>query len=616
MPLGAALMSAILSNTRVPIDNELNEKLDALLAIVDSNQHPNDLSGLWGIVKDIEYIKLNLKFFGYELAHELAAALPPAVDTIPVKVGLACKPTTQADMESSWFSHWCAELRIPRVFHRKLWEFGYLLQALFEHGLIRPNARGLGFGCGVEPIASYLASKGVEVTATDMLPDNQAQAGWAINNEYATNIDKVFHEKLVARDMFDRNVSFRFVNMQDIPTDLVEYDFCWSLCAIEHLGSIAAAMDFVERSLTTLKPGGLSIHTTEFNFLHDDYTIDNWVTVYPQRQHFIDLAERLRRNGHWVAPLNFDTGQKPLDRFFDMAPWFHQYGEAQRSLLGGGADHLKLAIDGIATTCFGLIVRKGSVEMSVFEEEKGTTMSNEPAVRDQISHPTFTGLKSLDYGKAYYDEHVQGGLDYLGHGYWHESYGRMVTESTMQTSYDAPFIIDAGCACGSILQGFKKTGSYKRVLGVDLSEYMIGLGRSHFGYSDDELVVGSITDIPVESGTVSLLHSAQVLEHLPEEITDAVLNEFARVLRPGGRAFLCLDAIRTGENKEMYLGDPTHVNIQPLMYWTKKLHKLGLMFDVEAYNNFVRSERGPTQGDPRSFYYHYPYWSAWTLIKE
>jgi ubiquinone/menaquinone biosynthesis C-methylase UbiE len=229
--------------------------------------------------------------------------------------------------------------------------------------------------------------------------------------------------------------------------------------------------------------------------------------------------------------------------------------------------------------------------------------------------PHLGQLTALEYNEEYYREHAEHGLDYLGHGFWQESYGLMVSEATFQSNYERPFVIDAGCACGSILQGFRKTGTYQKVLGLDLNFYMISLGQEHFGFSNSELVAGSITDIPAEDRSATLLHSAQVLEHIPDNLTDKILDEFARVLRPGGRAFLCLDAIRTGETKEMYLGDPTHVNIQPISYWTEKLFDRDLYFDLEAYNNFVRSTRGPTQGDPRTFYQVYPYWSAWTLVK-
>lgn len=224
-------------------------------------------------------------------------------------------------------------------------------------------------------------------------------------------------------------------------------------------------------------------------------------------------------------------------------------------------------------------------------------------------------LTAVSYDKRYYVEHAEAGLDYLNHGYWHNSYAAMVTELTLQSAYIDPFIVDAGCACGSILKGFKGLSLYKKVLGIDLSEHMVVLGRRRFRFSEAELVAGSIANIPAELQSVSLLHSAQVLEHIPDEMINSILNEFARVLRPGGRAFLCLDAVRDGETRDIYMGDPTHVNIQPVNYWTEKLQRRGLLFDIEAYNRFARSRRGPTKGDPRSFYETYAHWSAWTLIR-
>ena len=243
-----------------------------------------------------------------------------------------------------------------------------------------------------------------------------------------------------------------------------------------------------------------------------------------------------------------------------------------------------------------------------------TTFIGQRVLRRRRS-PGSGALTAQSYDDRYYQEHADAGLDYLKYDHWQTSYAEMVTEATLQEAYQDPFVVDAGCACGSILKGFKDTGVYDRVLGVDLSERMIELGRERFRYSETELRAGSIASLPAETGSVSLLHSAQVLEHIADEMTDAILDEFARVLRIGGRAFLCLDAMRHGETREMYMGDPTHVNIQPVLYWTEKLQSRGLVFDIEAYNRFARSERGPTRRDPRSFFEAYPYWSAWTLIR-
>ena len=220
-------------------------------------------------------------------------------------------------------------------------------------------------------------------------------------------------------------------------------------------------------------------------------------------------------------------------------------------------------------------------------------------------------LKVTEYTKDYYDEHKDAGLDYLGHGYWQEEYAKMVTEAC-KTPREG-FVVDAGCACGSILKGFQKLNM--RVLGVDLNEYMIGHGRTHFGFYVNELHCGSISDTPALTESVDLVHTAQVLEHIPEEHMDSILQEFSRIIKKTGRVFICLDAVKDGETKEMYMGDPTHVNIQPIEYWYRLFAKHGFMFDVEAYNKFVRSNYKPTVDKDTNFFNEYPYWSVWILQK-
>jgi hypothetical protein len=147
--------------------------------------------------------------------------------------------------------------------------------------------------------------------------------------------------------------------MNDIPATLFGYDFCWSICALEHLGSIEYGLRFVERSLDTLKPGGIAVHTTEFNVNSEGATIDNWPTVLFQRRHFEQLARLLAAKGHHVAELDFTLGDGPMDRFIDLPPFHHDLAPDMRSLLGD-PQHLKVAIDGFAATCFGISVRKAS----------------------------------------------------------------------------------------------------------------------------------------------------------------------------------------------------------------------------------------------------------------
>ena len=343
---------------RTSIRDEVLEQVRTLISLQPVNEasQPN-LSALSVALKNIDMANLNIKFFGYDLARRLAADLPVRQDTSARHVGLQSKASTQVDMEGDWVAHWCGQLLTPVVFHRKMWELSYVLQAIYENGHMREGARGLGFGCGQEPIPSYLASKGVRVTVTDLASDEARAAGWAASHQHATSLDQAFQSHMLSREAFDRLVDLRFVDMTAIPDDLTDYDFCWSVCALEHLGSIAKGLDCVENSLATVRPGGLSVHTTEFNISPGDATIDNWPTVLFQRRHFSALAERLRSLGHHVAELNFDIGDRPLDRFIDLPPWGHDLPAEYGHWHGHGA-HLKLGIDGFPSTCFGLLVRK------------------------------------------------------------------------------------------------------------------------------------------------------------------------------------------------------------------------------------------------------------------
>jgi 2-polyprenyl-3-methyl-5-hydroxy-6-metoxy-1,4-benzoquinol methylase len=327
------------------------------LGLVDANLHPNS-DPLWIAIRDLNSLHLTVKYFGYELARTLSAALPPPTDLVARHVGLASKPSTQADLESDWARYWIAELKVAHIFHRKLWELAYVLQAIHENSHLHAGATGLGFGCGEEPLPSYLASHGVQVTMTDLAPDAAAARGWINTAQHASSIEVAYRPDLVARDLFDRNVKLRYVDMNAIPPDLHGYDFCWSICALEHIGSIRQGLDFIENSLQTLRPGGLAVHTTEFNFLNDKQTIDNWGTVLFQKKHFRDIADRLQRQGHDVAPLDFDVGSKPLDRFIDVPPYQWDFDPGQKATWGPAIGHIKLSVDGFPCTCFGLIVRK------------------------------------------------------------------------------------------------------------------------------------------------------------------------------------------------------------------------------------------------------------------
>ena len=293
------------------------------------------------------FVCANVKVLGYHIARQLASKLPTVPTAgMPARVGLASKACTQDDIESSWFAYWCKRLKVAPVYHRKLWEFCYILQALFDAGALRSAASGIGFGCGEEPLPSLFASMGISVTATDA-PGEIARAWATSGGQYAHSLNNLFRADLCHRSEFDSLVSLKYVDMNNIPhTFAGKFDFAWSSCALEHLGSIAHGLRFLEETLKCLKPGGVAVHTTELNFTSDEDTIDNGGTVLFLRKHFTEIAQRLTEKGCRVEALDFNTGSGFLDQFIDVPPYE-----------GAEDAHLRLIFAGFGTTSFGLIVR-------------------------------------------------------------------------------------------------------------------------------------------------------------------------------------------------------------------------------------------------------------------
>lgn len=266
----------------------------------------------------------------------------PAVSAFPNST--MCR---QDSFEQPYFPYWSAKVGATPVYHRKLWEFVFICQALSERGAIRPGAKGLGFGVGREPLTAFFASEGCDVVASDMAVEEAFKLGWSETVQHAAGLEALRYDHLCPRETFDRRVSFRVCDMNRIPNDLAGFDFCWSACALEHLGSIEQGLAFIERSVECLKPGGWAVHTTEYNVSSNATTIEKGGTVLFRRCDMESLAERLRLKGHVVAPFDFDPGVQPLDNYIDVAPYRHE-------------PHLKLAIEGFATTSMGIIVQRGA----------------------------------------------------------------------------------------------------------------------------------------------------------------------------------------------------------------------------------------------------------------
>jgi SAM-dependent methyltransferase len=230
---------------------------------------------------------------------------------------------TQAQLSEPWFEKWLAAMHEPAVVHRKTWEFAYVAEVLDAMGLLEPGRRGLGFGVGREALVSFFASRGVEVVGTDLEPTSREALGWTRSGQHAEGAEGMLRADVVDADAFRKLVTWRAVDMRSIPDDLRGFDFCWSVCSLEHLGSLEAGMEFIEQSVATLAPGGIAVHTTEYNLTSDEDTIESGPVVVYRERDVKALKERLEAAGHQVAAFDFSQGDGLLDKYVDVPP----YGE-------------------------------------------------------------------------------------------------------------------------------------------------------------------------------------------------------------------------------------------------------------------------------------------------
>jgi SAM-dependent methyltransferase len=256
------------------------------------------------------------------------------------------------DLKAQWYKRWAKELKQDKehlegyaLYANKFWQNAVMVQALFERSLIAKGSRALGFGVGQERLPALFAKYGVEVTATDQ-DFRTVKAGHWAEHELATSAQSLNKLKICGAAQFRDAVEYMPVDMTKVPDELHgSYNFLWSNCALGHLGSIPAGLNFIEESLKCLKPGGWAVHTTELNILSDTETVTSGSTVVFRLKDIYNLHRRLAKKGYIVQPLLLDLGDTEDDRRISVRPEF-------------GNDFSKIQIMGHLSTQIVLLIQK------------------------------------------------------------------------------------------------------------------------------------------------------------------------------------------------------------------------------------------------------------------
>lgn len=250
------------------------------------------------------------------------------------------------DPQYEWASSAIGE---SNLYHRKHWEWVYILATANHFGVLRKDASALGFGVGSEPLVAAFAAAGMSITATDQ-PAAQAGA-WATTGQHSTSLEQLQRPTICDPDTLAERVDFKAVDMTELPADLGEHSLVWSSCCFEHLGSAQAGIDFVLNSMKFVAPGGIAIHTTEFDTTRTKPLLETGslaagdYACFYRRPELEGLISELRQQGFSVDIDWRVSKRHKHERNIDRPPYSHQ-------------PHMRVAVEDRVMTSIGLVISR------------------------------------------------------------------------------------------------------------------------------------------------------------------------------------------------------------------------------------------------------------------
>lgn len=152
------------------------------------------------------------------------------------------------------------ELQESARLHRKQWEFAMIFLTLKKLGLLKSDKMGLSLGGGNERVLYSIARHIKKLVVTDLYDDHTSWdcARTSDPNEFIRT-SKPF-------PIDDEKIQALRMDMRYLDFDDSSFDFCYSSCAIEHIGEDKDFIQHFNEVNRVLKNGGIYVLTTELQF--------------------------------------------------------------------------------------------------------------------------------------------------------------------------------------------------------------------------------------------------------------------------------------------------------------------------------------------------------------
>jgi SAM-dependent methyltransferase len=168
------------------------------------------------------------------------------------------------------------------------------------------------------------------------------------------------------------------------------------------------------------------------------------------------------------------------------------------------------------------------------------------------------------YDASYYANNL-GGIPCRGDSsHWRGFFDRI--GDTIVARLAPQSVLDAGCGIGLLVRSLRQRGV--EAWGIDISEYAVSQ------VPEDVRAYCSVASITDElERDFDLITCIEVVEHLPPDLGRQAIENLARHT----------DSILFSSSPDDF-DEPTHLNVQPTVYWVEQLGRLGFFrnFDFDA----------------------------------
>lgn len=185
----------------------------------------------------------------------------------------------------------------------------------------------------------------------------------------------------------------------------------------------------------------------------------------------------------------------------------------------------------------------------------------------------------MKFGKEYFEDYAKGqnNVNMTNFGLWQLYYYKCLDNVY---KFKGKKVVDVGCAFGALVLSclIDNVDAY----GCDISVY--STAEENLMHP---LLKGRLFSCPAhdmhcfKDNEFDVVISEQVLEHIPEELSEKSISEIMRITKPGGH--IRCSAIIGPKPPKDYKDDPTHINIQERPYWEKLFEKYGGINEYDEY---------------------------------